>query len=536
MHNAPPIRRVVWLLMSLVMSSVCRADDALERRAAATAEAERNWLKACRAYDELIRKDRTNAPLHRLAYQRCLRRLHQSMRQADSLFRSSLARLSINQALDLFDQTASVLATSFPERGRCELEMLFDEGRRELLAALDDPTFRRHHLAESRIAAVEAFKSRLTGWSVRPLPTTTDARAEIQSVIRAAARDGIAMKPAVATAFVLEFAAGACNGLDEYSLFLTPSHLAFVQAMLKGKVVGTGFDVVAKDGRVVVAQVHPRSPASEADILRGDRLIRVNGAPVEDAETANQELRGVAGSTVEIEVEHGGGTRRAVKLERRPVNLPSVEYVRDHLEDGSLILRLRINHFAETTLQEVKEALAATSMGDPFTGVILDLRGNPGGLFESSVAVSELFLPEGTIVIGRSPFKKYDRPFKAETAGPVQMPMVVLIDGESASAAEVLAGALKETRTSRASTRLIGQTTFGKGSIQCVIPLDKTALDRPAALRLTVARLFSPTDQPYTGKGVTPHLSSGLEGEGLVDEARKHLLELIKSTRMPMVE
>jgi carboxyl-terminal processing protease len=528
-HRAPPFLLFLWVF--LVASA--RADDTLERKAI---DAEKNgqWLKAYRYYDELSRKDRTNAASYRVRCQYNLRRAHQALRQADPVYRAALAKLNMNQALELFDQTTIILA-GHPERARSGLEMLFEEGRKELLMALDDPAFRRHHLPDARPAAIETFKGHLAFWAAPPLPTVIEARAEIKKVISAAARAGIPMKPATSAAFVLEFVAGACNGLDEYSLFLTPGHLAFVQAMLKGKISSTGIEVGLRDDRVVIVAIHPRSPAAEADLVRGDRLLRVNGVAVTDPDTAAQVMRGAAGSSVEVEVERPDGGKVVIKLVRRPTHLPSVEYAREWLEDGSLILRLRINYFTETTLQEVKDALAATSMGDPFKGILLDLRGNPGGLFEAAVAVSELFLSGGTIVISRSPHKKYDRPFKVEHPGPVQVPMVVLIDAESASAAEVLAGALKETRA-RAVTRLIGQPTFGKGSIQCPFAFDKPPMEPAPVIRLTVAKLFSPSDQPYTGKGVSPDVTSLLECEMLLDEARKLLMDLITPTRGSMSE
>src|SRR5262249_26971572 len=128
---------------------------------------------------------------------------------------------------------------------------------------------------------------------------------------------------------------------------------------------------------------------------------------------------------------------------------------------------IRILHFQDSTLMEVQEALG--EMDATIKGLILDLRGNPGGLFNSALAVAEAFLTDGIIVIGQSPAREFNVPFKAEPRGMTfQRPVVVLIDGDTASAAEVLAGALKEVRAGRFPTRLIGQTTYGKGSVQCV--------------------------------------------------------------------
>src|SRR5262249_13115595 len=155
-----------------------------------------------------------------------------------------------------------------------------------------------------------------------------------------------------------------------------------------------------------------------------------------------------------------------VKMIRRPVAVPSVEYDLFRLDDGSpngvAVGYLRILHFQDPTAQDVKDALEAIAgMGEIPKGVILDLRGNPGGSFKAAVAVAELFVSGGVIVIGQSQLKEYNRPFKAEAVGPFQMPLVVLIDGDTASAAEVLAGALRDGRTG-ATTKLLGQTTFGK--------------------------------------------------------------------------
>jgi carboxyl-terminal processing protease len=198
--------------------------------------------------------------------------------------------------------------------------------------------------------------------------------------------------------------------------------------------------------------------------------------------------------------------------------------------DAEAIGYLRISSFQENTLQEVQEALAQLNTKG-IKGLVLDLRGNPGGLFRSAVQISELFLGSGVIVISRSPIKSYKGPIKADIANPFELPMAVLIDSDTASSAEVLAGALKE----RPGTRLMGQTSYGKGSIQSVIPLGKSmaSIRMSAGIRLTVAHLFSPTrDEPYTGRGISPHDFLDPEGESILTPARAALLQTIRGMMM----
>src|SRR5262249_49076876 len=150
---------------------------------------------------------------------------------------------------------------------------------------------------------------------------------------------------------------------------------------------------------------------------------------------------------------------------------------------------LRINYFHEETLREVKTALREMSMQAPIRALVLDLRGNPGGVFFSAVQVAELFLSGGVISVAQSTHPDFNRTFEAKTPGPVDLPLAVLVDGETASAAEVLAAALKDSRPNQ--TWLMGQPTFGKGSVQCMIELKKAPLgdkDKLAGIRLTVAK------------------------------------------------
>ncbi len=189
---------------------------------------------------------------------------------------------------------------------------------------------------------------------------------------------------------------------------------------------------------------------------------------------------------------------------------------------------ITLSGFQESTSQEMREAVFdLTARGA--RGLILDLRGNPGGLFKAAVQVAELFVGEGVIVHGQGQVKEYNQTFEARGGHVCALPVVVLVDGETASSAEVLAGALKEL----GRARLVGQQTFGKGSIQAVIPLDRPPFDKtPAAIRLTVARLLSPEKQPYTGRGVTPDVDLP-PGDDSLEAGKAQMRSLLNAAPVP---
>jgi hypothetical protein len=188
---------------------------------------------------------------------------------------------------------------------------------------------------------------------------------------------------------------------------------------------------------------------------------------------------------------------------------------------------ITVSQFQDTTTQEVREAVFELTARNA-RGLILDLRGNPGGLFKAAVQVAELFVGEGVIVYSRGQIKEYNHPFEARGGHVCPLPIVVLVDGDTASSAEVLVGALKDL----GRARVVGQQTFGKGSIQAVIPLDRPPLDKtPGAIRLTVARLLSPARQPYNGRGVTPDVEVPAGSDPL--DAAKGLLRSLLNP-MPM--
>jgi carboxyl-terminal processing protease len=528
---------VLCIFPSAAHAQTGGADDL--RKQAALLEQRRDWPEACRVYDEILRRDRT-ADDARRGYQRCLRRYHVLRRHQDKIYHDALPGVTPVEALDMYEQVLETISRAYVDRPRTSPAALFRQGVEELRLALEEPAFCEQYLPGVPQVSLDDFKAQLGKWRGRKITDRADARAQVMAMGRSLQQIAPGAKPVLRTAVTLECLSGACNALDEYTFFLTPGHFGEVQSALRGRLVSVGVDLAVVDGHLEIARVYPRGPAWEQGVMPHDRLLRIDGQPADGLppEVAAERLRGKAGSLVELELLPAGQMmpRPPIKLIRRPVVVPSVEYesrtafvdAGDGMTMAVPVGRLRIFCFQESTLQEVKEALASLQT-DGMRVLILDLRGNPGGLFRSAVQVAELFLPEGIIVVSQSHVlprdKRLSGPIRAEGMNPLLAPMVVVVDGDTASSAEVLAGALKEN----GRAKLIGQTTFGKGSIQCIIPLEKPPFDKmPGGIRITVAKLLSPNWEPYSGQGVRPDVRFSADGDAVLLEAQQILLDMLK--------
>jgi carboxyl-terminal processing protease len=458
-------------------------------------EREGKWLQACLLYEKLLKDDRTLAEA-RDGYQRCLRHLQLVRRHRDPSFAKLLSRKPA-EALDVYEEVLGELQKKYIDKSKTGLTQLFRQGVEELRFALEDDVFQAEQLAGTSLEALKHFSARLESWRLREIASLREARDQVLEIASEAKNSPLRLNP---TAVVLEFVCGACNALDEYTSYLTPSWLRDVQLALKGNGVGVGLELEAADQKLLVAQVTPNSSAAALGLKPRDRITRIAGKPVDElpADIANARLQGEVGTTVDVEIVPAGDLMpRVVKLVRQPTNAPSVVDVKLSA-DG--IGYLRIVGFQESTAHEIKETVLQFQMVG-LKALILDLRGNGGGAFKSAVLVAELFIGDGVIVRTRSRLSEHNKVYQANNPGAWPFPLVVLIDGDTASASEVLAGALKERR----GATLVGQTTFGKGLIQAVVPLESL----PAGIRITVARFYSPSNVPYQGLGVSPHLAVG---------------------------
>jgi len=317
---------------------------------------------------------------------------------------------------------------------------------------------------------------------------------------------------------------GAINGmlteLDPNSSFLPPQPLADLEEETRGRFSGIGLSVgIDKSGVKVIAPVED-SPAFKAGIHAGDTITAVDGKKLEGSslDAAVKAMRGEKGSTVKVTVERTNGEKTDIAMVRDDIKLTSVKGIRD-LGDG--IGYLRITQFNEPVVEDFARVLTGLEK-QKITGLIVDLRDNPGGLLESAVGVAEQVLPKGKEIVtvrGRR-VEKLQQRFES---GPcprrfTDLPIAVLVNGGSASASEIVAGALQAHKRAV----LVGERTYGKASVQSVI---KLALRPDCAVRLTTGYYYTPDGKLIHGTGITPDVEVMVPKTEWRQAQRKRLYE-----------
>lgn len=290
---------------------------------------------------------------------------------------------------------------------------------------------------------------------------------------------------------------GMLDTLDPHSAFMPPDAFKEMQVETQGSFGGLGIEITVKDRMLTVVAPIDGTPAERAGIQPGDRIVKIEGQPTKDMTLmdAVRKLRGPKGSKVTISIlREESPEPMDITLVRETIEVHSIRS--KDLGDG--IYYVRITSFQEKTSKDLETALdQALKAGD--AALILDLRNDPGGLLNQAVAVSDMFLDKGQLIVytqGR--IKNQDLRFTAEHSnGLPKWPMVVLVNGGSASASEIVAGALQDWKRAV----LIGTKTFGKGSVQTVIPLSDGS-----GLRLTTAKYFTPRGRSIHGIGITPDI------------------------------
>lgn len=292
---------------------------------------------------------------------------------------------------------------------------------------------------------------------------------------------------------------GMLQSLDPHSSYVNPEDFRRLQEQTSGRYVGVGMEVTQEDGYVKVVSPIDGSPAKEAGIKPGDYITEINGKTVLGlslTEAVNS-IRGEEGESVTLTIARMNEDPKDYTLVRRSVDR---EVVSHEVKDG--VPYIRISQFNEKAAPGLIDAISALrdEMGTRLPGLVLDLRTNPGGLLDQSIKVSSVFLDGGKVVSTRGRDGADEMDFNAEPGQLLKdVPVVVLIDEASASASEIVAGAIQD----RGRGLVIGMTSFGKGSVQSVIPLRG---GRDGALRLTTQRYYTPDGRSIQGTGIDPDL------------------------------
>lgn len=317
---------------------------------------------------------------------------------------------------------------------------------------------------------------------------------------------------------------GMLRTLDPYSAYLTPERFRELEIGTSGEFGGVGMEVTVENGILTVITPIEGTPAERAGIKPRDQILEVNGTPTKGlvVQEVVKLLRGPRGSTVNVTVKSEGDTEpRVVTLTRDKIVVKSVK---PELMPGG-IAYIKLSQFQDNTSLELKQALAELESNNSgnLKGIVLDLRNNPGGLLSEAISVVDEFVDDGLIVSVKGRYEGQSREHYATKSGDYEeQPIVVIVNDGSASASEVVAEALQDSK--RAT--ILGTNTFGKGSVQTIIKLEDGA-----GLKLTTAKFYAPSGRSISEVGVTPDVV--VENEKDADKQLESALKILNTSKTP---
>ena len=293
---------------------------------------------------------------------------------------------------------------------------------------------------------------------------------------------------------------GMLSGLDPHSGFMNEEVFQEMQMDTEGKFGGLGIEITMEEGFVKVIAPIEDTPAYDAGVLAGDYIIQIDETPVFGL-TLNEAvelMRGKKGEPIVITISRANTEPFEIEIVRDYIKIRSVKS-----EVLNNIGYLRITSFNEQTESGLLNAIKKIEQENKIKGYVLDVRSNPGGLLTQAVKVTDIFLERGEIVSTRGRDKKDIRRYRAKKSDRTNgKPLVVIIDGGSASASEIVAGALQDHKRAI----IIGTQSFGKGSVQTIIPFQVSNSDNLTGIRLTTARYYTPSGESIQGKGIVPDI------------------------------
>ena len=501
-------RQRIWLALCLACALCVTRGEALAapklranvtdaRQALQTGEdfeRTRRWIDAIEHYEASIKKwpdDRE------LSYGLRRSKIHFGVerRYSDASFRSSMLTISRNDALSLFDEVINKIKSHFVDP--LSSTSFVAHGTESLYIALANEKFLEHHLPGRRAAvqgSITKFRETLrkqywnkslnSGYSAHQTVSEVAGLAEAQFGLNS-------------TAVVMEYVFGGCHALDDYSNCLTPDRLSDLYDNIDGEFVGLGIEMKAEAGRgMSLVNVLPESPAAEAGLLAGDYIVGIDGHDCRNMSTdeAAGRLKGTPGSRVRLDVSGlTAADRRTVTVARRAVHVKSIPIAKI-VDESRGIGYIQMTGFQKSSPAELDEALQKLNR-QGMRVLIWDLRGNPGGLLTAAVEVLDRFIDNGVLVSTKGRIGDQNMSYSAHRQQKWNIPLVLLTDENSASASEIVAGAVKDHQRGV----IVGRKTYGKWSVQSIFPIQ-----RSVGLRLTTAKFYSPAGKTLGKIGVKP--------------------------------
>jgi carboxyl-terminal processing protease len=460
-------------------------------------ERDRRWLDAIEYYEQALETWPAN---EQLKYGLRRSKVHFSVdrRYSDKSFLDQMLPQSRSTALVYLDDVLTKVRQHYVDA--TSPTSFVAHGTESLYLALNNARFLERNLPHAPADAIARVRKTLKDhyWN-KPVGGPEGARHVVSEICDLCERElRLASGPVV-----MEYLFGGCNCLDDYSSYLTPGKLDDLYSNIEGEFVGIGIEMKAETGKgLLLVNVLPESPAEEGGARSGEYITKINGVDCRamTTEEAAGHLQGAPGSRVRLELtDDVSGAARSTVLTRRAVKVKSVPVA--HIVDQvNGIGYVKMTGFQKNTAEELDAALFKLHR-EGMRALVWDLRGNPGGLLTAAVEVLDRFIEDGVLVSTRGRTGDQNWSYSAQRQGTWNLPLVLLVDGDSASASEIVAGAIRDHHRGV----IVGRKTYGKWSVQ-------TILSGPAhtGIRLTTARFYSPSGQTHGKVGVHPDIAVAL--------------------------
>jgi len=455
-------------------------------------ERDGQWADALSLYQTALKKQPNDQTL---IQRRSLARIHYDLgrRYGDTSFLNQIKRTAPAQAQNAYAEVLLKIQSYYVDIP--DWDRLTRCGLMDLQIALHNEQFREAHLPNLSDARLNEV---LAGLAKTLDQTTVRQRTDSVMVANHTAEYLQEHLGLPVSATIYEFVSGAMAALDPYSSYMSESQYGETMSQIEGNFVGLGVELKTHKDRLEIVNVISGGPAGQGGLRPGDNILAIDNVSVSEtgSEKAADNLRGPDGSAVILDVQRENQPVQALRLQRRKVDIPSVDEA-GLVDRANGIGYIRLTNFQKTTSRDFDAALWKLQR-EGMRSLIVDVRGNPGGLLTAAVEVADRFVYDGVIVStkGRNPLEDFTH--RAEQPGTWRVPLVVLVDEDSASASEIFAAAIRDHKRGV----VVGYQSYGKGSVQGIFPLNIGG----GGVRLTTAKFFSPNGNAISQVGVTPDI------------------------------